>query len=102
MIVVVVMLLAVVYIMSRQSKKQRERQAEMQKNLAKGAKVTTIGGLHAVVDSVNEAEKTVDLDAEGVILTFDINALRKIESGATPAATTEEKPADKPEENDKP
>ena len=47
--------------------------------------MVTIGGLHAVVDSVDRVAKTVDLDAEGVILTFDLAAIRTIKPKA-PAA----------------
>ncbi|GAO99548.1 preprotein translocase subunit YajC [Fructobacillus ficulneus] len=81
--------------MSRTSKKQKQRQEEMRTNLKKGAKVITIGGMHAVVESVDNEAKTVDLNAEGVILTFEANALRKIEA-ETPAAT--QAPVEKTEE----
>ncbi|MDF7626320.1 preprotein translocase subunit YajC [Lactobacillaceae bacterium L1_55_11] len=80
------------WFMSRQQKKQRERQQQMQSNLKKGTPIVTIGGLHAVVDSVDQEKRTVDLDAEGVILTFDLNAIRTVAQDAAPAADS--KPAE--------
>ncbi|CAK1225732.1 preprotein translocase subunit YajC [Fructobacillus cardui] len=74
LLIIVVML----WWMSRTSKKQQQRQQEMRSNMKPGAKVITIGGLHAVVDAVNEEAKTVDLDAEGVILTFEATAIRTV------------------------
>lgn len=86
--------------MSRTTKKQQQKQQEMRSNLKKGARVVTIGGMHAVVDSVNEAEKTVDLDAEGVILTFDATAIRAVkkEDAEVEAAKPAEEAADAKEE----
>ncbi len=76
------------WFMSRQQKKQRAAQEERQNNLVKGTKIITIGGLHAVVDSVDQVAKTVDLDAEGVILTFDMAAIRTIVPEAPKAEPT--------------
>ncbi|KAI3473407.1 hypothetical protein Pfo_031656 [Paulownia fortunei] len=77
----------------------------MQNSLQKGSEVVTIGGLHAVVDSVDNAAKTVDLDAEGVILTFELSAIRTIKNPVAPVAdkpTVDDlKPAETVEETEK-
>ena len=78
LILPLILIVGMFWFMSRQQKKQRAAQEERQNNLVKGTKIITIGGLHAVVDSVDQVAKTVDLDAEGVILTFDMAAIRTI------------------------
>ncbi|MBS9337841.1 preprotein translocase subunit YajC [Fructobacillus parabroussonetiae] len=83
-----VLVVVMIWWMSRSQKKQQARQAEMKNQMVKGSDVVTIGGLHAKVDRVNEAEKTVDLDCEGVILTFELTAIRSVKNAE--AAKTEE------------
>lgn len=100
LILPLVIIVAMFWFMSRQQKKQREQQQNMQKSLQKGGKVVTIGGLHAVVDSVDNAAKTVDLDAEGVILTYELSAIRSISNPVDTEKPTvaDITPADKVEE----
>lgn len=74
----VILIVGMFWFMNRQQKKQRATQEARQNSLEKGSEIVTIGGLHAVVSSVDTANKTVDLDAEGVILTFDMAAIRTI------------------------
>lgn len=69
---------ALLFYMNRQQKKAREAQQNLQNSLQKGAHVVTIGGLHGIVDSINDANKTVTLDVEGVYLTFDAQAIRTV------------------------
>ena len=78
LILPLILIVGMFWFMNRQQKKQRAAQEERQNSLEKGSEVVTIGGLHAVVDSVDKVAKTVDLDAEGVILTFDLAAIRTI------------------------
>jgi len=105
LILPLVIIVAMFWFMSRQQKKQREQQQTMQNSLQKGSEVVTIGGLHAVVDSVDNAAKTVDLDAEGVILTFELSAIRTIKNPVAPVAdkpTVDDlKPAETVEETEK-
>jgi len=105
LILPLVIIVAMFWFMSRQQKKQREQQQTMQNSLQKGSSVVTIGGLHAIVDSVDTAAKTVDLDAEGVILTFELSAIRTIENPVAPVAeklTVDDlKPAETVEETEK-
>lgn len=98
-----ILVVAMVFWMQRTQKKQQARQAEMKNQMVKGSDVITIGGLHGKVDRVNEADKTVDLDCEGVILTFELTAIRSVKNAeaAKPAEATaqvEEKKADDAED----
>ncbi|MDF7637355.1 preprotein translocase subunit YajC [Leuconostocaceae bacterium ESL0958] len=85
-----ILIAVMIFFVTRTQKKQQAKQAQMQSQLQKGAKVVTIGGLHAVVDRINEADKTVDLDAEGVILTFEANAIRSV---TAPEQAADQQPA---------
>ncbi|MBS9336328.1 preprotein translocase subunit YajC [Fructobacillus papyrifericola] len=89
-----VLVIVMVWWMSRTQKKQQARQAEMKNQMVKGSDVITIGGLHGKVDRVNEAEKTVDLDCEGVILTFELTAIRSVKNAEAAKADEATKPAD--------
>lgn len=96
-ILLVVMFAFMYFGMMRPQKKQQQKRMEMLHSLKKGQKVVTIGGLHAVIDRIDEAKQTVDLDAEGVILTFNLSAVRNVETAAPAAAkpaATEDKAAD--------
>ena len=69
-------------------RKQRQRAKEIQAQreaMKIGDKVVTIGGLHAVIYNIDTVNKTVDLDCEGVILTFERAAIHHVvtESAAT-------------------
>ena len=69
-------------------RKQRQRAKEIQAQreaMKIGDKVVTIGGLHGVIDNIDSVNKTVDLDCEGVILTFERAAIHHVvtESAAT-------------------
>lgn len=69
-------------------RKQRQRAKEIQAQreaMKIGDKVVTIGGLHGVIDNIDTVNKTVDLDCEGVILTFERAAIHHVvtQSAAT-------------------
>lgn len=67
--------------------------------LKKGDEVVLVDGLHAKVDKIN-GDHTIVVDADGIYLTFERMAVRRIIPAAAPAepAKTEEKPADKAED----
>ena len=52
LILPLILIVGMFWFMNRQQKKQRAAQEERQNSLEKGSEVVTIGGLHAVVDSV--------------------------------------------------
>lgn len=59
-----------------QQKKQRAIQT-MQSNLQKNNHVVTIGGLHGIIDSIDE-DKVVIKCGDGSRLTYDRNAIREV------------------------
>ena len=72
-------------------RKQRQRAKEIQAQreaMKIGDKVVTIGGLHGVIDNIDTVNKTVVLDCEGVILTFERAAIHHVVTEA--AATNNE------------
>lgn len=100
MIILLVVLFAFTYFgMIRPQKKQQQKRMQMMDDLKKGDEVVLVDGLHAKVDKINN-DKTIVVDADGIYLTFERMAVRRIipaqapaqEPSATPAA--EAKPAD--------
>lgn len=75
---IVVMFAFLYFFMIRPQRKQQQQHQQMLSKIKRGDKVTTIGRLHGVVDEVNEAEKTITLDCDGIFLVFDMNAVAKI------------------------
>ncbi len=77
--IILIVLFAIMYfLVIRPQKKQQQKHAETLKQLQKGDQVTTIGRLHGIVDDINEEEKTVTLDCDGIYLVFDLNAIAKV------------------------
>ena len=74
---------------------------QMMDKLKKGDEVILVDGLHGKVDKIN-SDKTIVVDADGIYLTFERMAVRRVipvAAPATPAAETKaEAPAEKPEE----
>ncbi|MCV3296102.1 MAG: preprotein translocase subunit YajC [Oenococcus sp.] len=83
---------------SRRRKQMAQRQEEMHNGLVKGASVVTIGGLHGIVDSVDNDKKIVTLDVEGVFLPFDLRAIAKIGPAASSVDTKITADVKKPDE----
>lgn len=82
------------FFMIRPQQKQRKEHQAMMSKLRPGDHVVTIGRLHGVVNEVNEKEKTVTLDCEGIYLTFDLVAVQRVVSANKANDNTETKPAD--------
>ncbi|MFS8629752.1 MAG: preprotein translocase subunit YajC, partial [Bacillales bacterium] len=59
-----------------QQKRQREIQ-QMQSALKKGDKIVTIGGLHGIVDAVDEGTVVIKC-GDGTRLTYDLSAVREV------------------------
>ena len=65
--------------------RQRAKQIQAQRDAMKiGDKVITIGGLHGVIDNIDTVNNTVDLDCEGVILTFERMAIHRVVTESAP------------------
>lgn len=67
--------------MIRPQKKQQQKRMEMMDSLKKGDRVILVDGLHGKVDSINDKDKTVVIDADGIYLTFSRMAIRQILPG---------------------
>lgn len=66
------------FLLIRPQKKQQEKMKNMLDSLAVGDKITTVGGLHGIIDEIDDQSKTVVLDCEGIYLTFDRRAVARI------------------------
>jgi preprotein translocase subunit YajC len=69
------------FLLIRPQQKRQKNVQQMQNNLSKGDKVVTIGGLHGIVDSVDEG-KIVIKCGDGSRLTYDRNAVREVVESA--------------------
>ncbi|MGG3999541.1 preprotein translocase subunit YajC [Anoxybacillus kestanbolensis] len=73
-----ILLFAIFYfLLIRPQQKRQKAVQQMQANLQKGDKVITIGGLHGIIDSLDE--NTVVIRAgDGSRLTYDRAAIREV------------------------
>ena len=72
------MIVLMYFTMIRPQKKQQEQRQQMMSKMKRGDRVVTIGGLHGVIDSINDEDKTVTLDCDGVYLVFNLNAIARV------------------------
>lgn len=84
------------FTMIKPQKKQQQQRQEMMNQLKKGDSVEMVDGLRGKIDSINDADKTIVLDADGIYLTFSRLAVRTVlkQADASEAA----KPAEAKEE----
>ncbi|WP_167628574.1 preprotein translocase subunit YajC [Listeria valentina] len=101
---IILMIVLFYFLLIRPQQKRQKEVTNMQNSLAKGDKIITIGGLHGIVDAIEDS--IVVLKCGNAKLTFDRNAIRTVlEKGSTvsaePAAAkaTEEDSEDAKEEN---
>jgi preprotein translocase subunit YajC len=73
-----VLMFAIFYfLLIRPQQKQQKAVREMQNSLQKGDKIVTIGGLHGILDSIDE-DKIVLKVGDGTRMTFDRRSIREI------------------------
>jgi preprotein translocase subunit YajC len=65
------------FLLIRPQQKRQKKVREMQTGLQKGDKVVTIGGLHGIVDALDE-DKIVIKAGDGSRLTYDRQAVRDV------------------------
>lgn len=95
MIILFIILIGFTYFgMIRPQKKQQQQRLQMMDKLKKGDEVILVDGLHAKIDKIN-SDKTVVVDADGIYLTFERMAIRRV----LPAAAKPAEPA-KPASSD--
>lgn len=76
--------------MIKPQKKQQQERMKMMSELKKGDQVIMVDGLHGKIDSINDADKTVVIDADGIFLTFERMAIRRVlPTAATPVKDVE-------------
>lgn len=97
-LVLLVVMIGVMWFMNRQQRKRQQQQQERLNTMEAGSEVVTIGGLHGVLHSVGNT--TVEIDCEGVILTFEKSAIRTFNAPAAPSNTEASK--DETPKNDTP
>ena len=76
LLIMLVLMVGLMYFMSRSQKKQYQKRMESLNKLQKGNEVITIGGLYGTIDEVDTDRKTVVLDVDGVYLTFELGAIK--------------------------
>lgn len=67
------------FILIRPAKKRQQETQNMQSNLQRGDKVITIGGLHGVIDSIEDTAVTLKI-SENVRVKFDRQAIGRVVS----------------------
>ena len=66
------------FILIRPQRKQQKAQEEMRKNIGKGDKVVSIGGIHGLVTGMTDRTVSVKV-ADGLSIKFDRSAIATIE-----------------------
>ncbi|WP_373563508.1 preprotein translocase subunit YajC [Bombilactobacillus bombi] len=102
MFFIIIVFFALMYFtMYRPQKKQQQKRQEMLNQIKVGDPVVTIGGLHGNIDSLNDADKTVVLDCDGIYLTFSRSAIRSVATTSSqPAAPVSAAPGATKEKNE--
>ncbi|MFK4926859.1 preprotein translocase subunit YajC [Lactococcus garvieae] len=90
LIFMVVVVGGMMFFMNRSQKKAQQQRQEQLNSMVIGAEIVTIGGLHGVLSAMNEADATIELDCEGVILTFDRAAVKTVKNNTATAPTVSE------------
>ncbi|WP_312474002.1 preprotein translocase subunit YajC [Neobacillus sp.] len=65
------------FLLIRPQQKRQKAVQQMQRDLKKGDKVVTIGGLHGFVDSIDDSKAVIKC-GDGSRLTFDRSAIREV------------------------
>jgi len=74
---IVLMIVLFYFLLIRPNQKRQRNIRDMQNSLSKGDKIVTIGGLHGIIDSLDD-NKIVIKCGDGSRLTFDRNAIREV------------------------
>ena len=74
---IILMFVLFYFLLIRPQQKKQKAVQKMQNELKKGDKIVTIGGLHGIVDSVDEV-KVIIKCGDGSRLTFERNAIRDV------------------------
>ena len=83
-VIMLLVMVGLIWFMQRSQKKQAQERQNQLKALAKGDEIVTIGGLYGVIDEVDEDNQKMVLDIDGVYLTFELSALKRVINRAEP------------------
>ena len=98
MIILFIVLIGFTYFgMIRPQKKQQQQRLQMMDKLKKGDGVVLVDGLHAKVDKIN-SDKTIVVDADGIYLTFERMAVRRVIPAVAPVEENDAPAEDKTED----
>jgi preprotein translocase subunit YajC len=67
------------FLLIRPQQKRQKAVQQMQSDLKKGDKVVTIGGMHGLVDAIDEGQVVIK-SGDGARLTFDRAAIREVKN----------------------
>ena len=84
LIPLILMFVLFYFLLIRPQQKRQKAVTQMQNELKKGDKIVTIGGLHGIIDSIDE-NKIVIKCGDGSRLTYDRNAIREVTESAKTA-----------------
>lgn len=83
-------MIGLIWFMQRsQKKKVQERQTQLNA-VTKGDEIVTIGGLYGLIDEVDVDNQKMILDVDGVYLTFELSAIKRIVAKADQVITEKE------------
>ncbi len=74
---ILLMFVAMWFILIRPAKKRQQQTQNMQSSLQRGDKVITIGGLHGVIDAIEDTAITLKI-ADNVRVKFDRQAIGRV------------------------
>lgn len=77
-VILIILFGGMMWFMQRNQKKAAAQRQEQLDNMQPGSEIVTIGGLHGILANVDKTKGTIELDAEGVILTFDRAAVKTV------------------------
>jgi preprotein translocase subunit YajC len=77
LIPLILMFVLFYFLLIRPQQKRQKAVQQMQNALKKGDKIVTIGGLHGIIDSIDD-NKVVIRCGDGSRLTYDRNAIREV------------------------
>ncbi|OFI47002.1 preprotein translocase subunit YajC [Floricoccus penangensis] len=90
MIIVLIAFAAMMYFTQRQQKKAQASRQDLLNNMEIGSEIITRGGLHGVLSAINDSEGTIELDCEGVFLTFERSAVLTVKPAASTVVSDED------------
>lgn len=103
-VILFIFVAGMMFFTQRKQKEQANKRQEQLNTLSKGDEIVTIGGMYALIDEVDTENQKMVLDVDGVFLTFELSALKRVVAKASETAevaeeVTEEETAIESEDN---